>query len=291
MAVKRYNGSSWDVVAGVGAQGAAATSSTITTWVKTAAGGETSLSGNDDNSQSLSYTIGQELVFINGSLLKRGSDYTATSGTSITGLTALAANDVATVWSNNAFSVTNAISNTLVDAKGDILVGTAADTPGRLAVGTDGQYLKADSTTGTGLVWATISGPTFSAKRSTTDQTLTANAWNKVQFNSETWDTANNYDPTTNYRFTPTTSGYYQININMLIGATANAWLSLWKNGSEYARLDYLVPSGGEAGGSGSVVVNFNGSTDYVEGYIYASGGTTTVTQNYSVFSGVWIRS
>lgn len=156
MAVKRYNGSSWDVVAGVGAQGAAATSSTITTWVKTAAGGETSLSGNDDNSQSLSYTIGQELVFINGSLQKRGSDYTATSGTSINGLTALAANDVVTVWSNNAFSVTNAISNTIVDAKGDILVGTGADTPGRLAVGTNGQVLTADSTTGTGLKWAAV---------------------------------------------------------------------------------------------------------------------------------------
>ena len=45
MAVKRYDGSAWQTVAGLGAQGAAATSSTITTWVKTAAGGETSLSG------------------------------------------------------------------------------------------------------------------------------------------------------------------------------------------------------------------------------------------------------
>jgi hypothetical protein len=155
MAVKRYDGSQWVTVAGKGDQG---TSSSISTWVKTASGGETSLSGNDDNSQSLSYTIGQELVFINGTLLKRGSDYTATNGTSITGLTALAANDVATVWTVNAFSVTGAIANTIVDAKGDILVGTGADTPGRLAVGTNGQVLKADSTTGTGLAWGTDSG-------------------------------------------------------------------------------------------------------------------------------------
>ncbi len=155
MAVKRYDGTAWQVVAGKGDQG---TSSSISTWVKTASGGETSLSGNDDNSQALSYTIGQELVFINGTLLKRGSDYTATNGPSITGLTALAANDVATVWTVNAFSVTGAIANTIVDAKGDLLVGTAADTPGRLAVGTNDYVLTADSTTGTGLKWAAPAG-------------------------------------------------------------------------------------------------------------------------------------
>ena len=152
MAVKRYDGSQWVTVAGKGDQG---TSSSIATWVKTATGGETSVSGNDDNSQPLSYTVGQELVFINGALQKRGSDYTATTGNSITGLTALAANDVVTVWTVNAFSVTNAISNTLVDAKGDLIVATGADTPGILTAGTTGQVLTVDSTTGTGLKWAT----------------------------------------------------------------------------------------------------------------------------------------
>ena len=48
------------------------------------------------------------------------------------------------------------IQETLVDAKGDLVVGTAADTVGRLAVGTDGFFLKADSTAGTGLVWSTV---------------------------------------------------------------------------------------------------------------------------------------
>jgi hypothetical protein len=142
MAVKRYDGSAWQTVAGLGAQGPAATSSSIATWVKTASGGETSLSGNDDSSQALSYTVGQELVFINGTLLKRGSDYTATNGTSITGLTALAANDVATVWTVNAFSVTNAISNNLVTTTGDIIYASAANTPARLAIGSTDQVLK-----------------------------------------------------------------------------------------------------------------------------------------------------
>ncbi len=52
----------------------------------------------------------------------------------------------------------NAIQNTIVDAKGDLIGATAADTPARLAVGTNGQVLTADSTTATGLKWATAGG-------------------------------------------------------------------------------------------------------------------------------------
>lgn len=50
-----------------------------------------------------------------------------------------------------------AIAKTIVDAKGDIIAATAADTVARLAVGTNGQYLQADSTAATGLKWATVS--------------------------------------------------------------------------------------------------------------------------------------
>lgn len=52
----------------------------------------------------------------------------------------------------------NAIQNAIIDAKGDLIVGTAADTPARLAVGTNGQVLTVDSTTASGLKWATASG-------------------------------------------------------------------------------------------------------------------------------------
>lgn len=51
----------------------------------------------------------------------------------------------------------NAIQNTIVDAKGDLIGATAADTPARLAVGTNGQVLTADSTAATGLKWSTAS--------------------------------------------------------------------------------------------------------------------------------------
>jgi hypothetical protein len=56
------------------------------------------------------------------------------------------------------FDDSNAIQNTIVDAKGDLIGATAADTPARLAVGTNGQVLTADSTAATGLKWATAAG-------------------------------------------------------------------------------------------------------------------------------------
>ena len=52
----------------------------------------------------------------------------------------------------------NAIQNAIVDAKGDLIGATAADTPARLAVGANGTVLTADSAQATGLKWATPSG-------------------------------------------------------------------------------------------------------------------------------------
>jgi hypothetical protein len=120
----------------------------------TAAGGETTISGTDDNGLTLSYLPGKEQVYLNGVLLVRTTDYTASNGTSLTSLAALAANDIVEVITFTSFELASAIEETIFDAKGDILVGTAADTVGKLAVGTNGTVLLADSSTSTGLKWS-----------------------------------------------------------------------------------------------------------------------------------------
>jgi len=144
-----WTGSAW---------GSISSTAAIYRYRYTATAGQTSVSGSDANGLTLSYIAGKEQVYLNGVLLVRDSDYTASNGTSITSLAALALNDIVEIITFTSFDLATAIDKALFDAKGDILVATAADTPGKLTVGTNGQYLQADSSTATGLTWSTVSG-------------------------------------------------------------------------------------------------------------------------------------
>lgn len=126
-----------------------------TRWSKQPSAGTTSLSGLDDNSISLVYDVGYEAVYRNGVLLSRGNDYTATSGTSITLIDATLTGDVIEVLANQLVPLNDAISKGQFTAKGALLSATAASTPGVITVGANDTVLTADSTTSTGLKWAT----------------------------------------------------------------------------------------------------------------------------------------
>jgi len=111
----------------------------------TATGGETSVTAN--------YTVGTESVFLNGIKLVRGQDYTATNGTSVTGLTALVAGDVVEIQSFVSNVVSGNVALSTVTAAGDLIVGTGASTVSRLGVGTSGQVLVSNGTTPT---WSSV---------------------------------------------------------------------------------------------------------------------------------------
>ncbi len=120
-----------------------------------ATGGETSVSGTDANGLTLAYIAGKEQVYLNGVLLVRDTDYTASNGTSITSLSALASGDVLEIITFTSFELATAIDKAILDAKGDLIVASSADTPGKLGVGTNGQVLTADSAEALGVKWAT----------------------------------------------------------------------------------------------------------------------------------------
>jgi hypothetical protein len=157
----------------------------VTRWSKAPTGGTTTLTGTDDGTTVLAYTPGYEEVFLNGVLLSRVNDYTATTGTSVVLSAATVTGDIVEVICPLQVAYTDAITTTAANAayvpktltttKGDIITATAANTPARLGVGSDAQILVADSAEATGLKWATpavaSSGLTFISKTAFAGQT------------------------------------------------------------------------------------------------------------------------
>lgn len=148
------------------ATGRIGTTPVLTTrWSKAPAAGTTSLSGLDDNSVSLVYSVGYEQVYRNGTLLSRGNDYTATNGTSITLIDATLAGDIIEVFANQTIPLTDTYSqtvsdgrfirNTLTTTTGDIIYASAANTPARLGIGSTSQVL---TVSGGVPTWATPAG-------------------------------------------------------------------------------------------------------------------------------------
>jgi hypothetical protein len=213
-----------------------------------------------------SYTVGFIDVYRNGALLG-SADFTATSGTTVVLNNAASEGDLVETVSFFVSSVINAIPAVAGAVTSSYLLNGSV-TQAKLGVGVAGN------------------GPSFGASQ-TTPQTITADTFTKLQYNVEDWDTASCYDNTTNFRFTPNVAGFYQVNARTQFIADAAArqetFIAIYRTGGEYKRLPGSgTPATAISNPGGSVLVYLNGSTDYIEAYIYYSQGSATTAINAS---------
>lgn len=124
----------------------------------------------------------------------------------------------------------NAIQNAIVDAKGDLIAATAADTPARLAVGTNGQVLTVDSAESTGMKWATpassggmtlINTGGTALSGATTTVSSIPSTYKELKIYVTDWYASSASTPEF-YLNTDTTTGNYSYNGTRLFGSSSS---------------------------------------------------------------------
>ena len=205
---------------------------------------------------------------------------------------------VAPSWGK--IGLTTHVSGTLPVGNGGTGI-TTTPTNGQLPIGNGTNYTAATLTAGAGISVTNGSGsitiannkaPAFAA-HATATQSVSNTTWTKLNFNSVAglgFDTNSNFNTTT-YRFTPTVAGYYQINGSGYAypSITGAVNLAIYLNGAGYTA-SVSSPNANQGPGlQVAALMYLNGSTDYVEIYIYqSSGGALTCGGND--FSGVMVR-
>ena len=175
--------------------------------------------------------------------------------------------------------VTNTMA-TAVDAKGDLIVGTGADTFARLAVGTNGHTLVADSSTATGLAYAApAAGGSFvgcSVYDSNATQSIATGTDTVVTFNSEFFDTDGFHSTSSNTGRITIPSGkggkYLFIASAFFVNLASGKEARFYKNGNQLLSYGWTSASG-VAGTSISAILDLV-ATDYIEfRVVQGSGG------------------
>lgn len=131
-------------------------------------------------------------------------------------------------------------------------------------------------------------GPAFSAWQNA-GQSLSATTWTALACQAEEFDTANCYSTST-YAFTPNVAGYYYLAGGFQVATTQTTLLcQIYKNGSSYKTLIWNPTT---PGAWGSCLAYLNGTTDYVQMYVY-SGVTqnTAANQVTTYFQGFLARA
>jgi archaellum component FlaF (FlaF/FlaG flagellin family) len=139
---------------------------------------------------------------------------------------------------------------------------------------------------------SSVGAPAFSAYASS-NTTLTNATFVKVNFQTEEFDTNNNFASS---RFTPTVAGYYLLQTGVCFtgSATSESEIGLYKNGSALRYGMDIITAGGSVlyNMQGNWLVYANGSTDYFEIYMYQnSSRDVSASQFQTYFTGAMVRS
>lgn len=171
-------------------------------------------------------------------------------------------------------------------AKGGLLVGTGSGTVTELAVGSNNTVLTADSSTASGLKWATAaSANTFAGCSvwNSANQSLSNNTYTALTFNSEDYDTDAFHSTSSNTsRITIPSgkAGYYLITATALfdVSSTGSRTLTIKKNGTTDL-LYTLMPSQATDETSTAITLLTNAAVgDYYEVFArQKSGGNLNV--------------
>jgi len=206
--------------------------------------------------------------------------YTFGSATASIPLSQLDSNFATTItMGNTAVQLGNTVTTLNNMTLGNVTVSSGNVVAG-IASGTITQAMLGTNVAG--------NGPAFSAYQSSS-QTLTSATFTKLLFQTEEWDTNNNFASST---FTPTVAGYYLITGAMEVASVVTQIiLRLYKNGALWKNFSNTNTSVVTAL-SGSAMVYCNGTTDYVELYGYAGTGQALEAQKQTTyFQAVMVRS
>ena len=111
-----------------------------TRFIYQATAGQTSFSGSDANSNTLTYSDGEYVdVYQNGILLKPATDYTSTTGTTVVLVTGASVNDVIEIVAYDAFSIANSYTKSESDTRYPFLGNDSI-------IRTNGQTISSDIT-------------------------------------------------------------------------------------------------------------------------------------------------
>jgi hypothetical protein len=171
-----------------------------------------------------------------------------------------------------------AIAKTIVDAKGDLIAATADNTVSRLAIGTNGQVLTADSTEATGMKWA-AGGSSFSGAlvARATQQSISNTTFTAISFETEFVDSGTYWSSGSPTRLTVPTTGKYQYNFQASIsGTTGRLIVEARKNGTSIAQFE--CGNNSSLQGWQASQIKEATASDYFEFFVYQGSGTTQST-------------